>query len=221
MRDATRGPADDSDSADDCCCTTATRNPETPIGSHWIGRDSVLEAELPDPLKTRLGRLIGNRSVDTFADWVTEIRQFTGGGSISVEDLCHAASETDHWGELDGKRYDFRCFYDAVILAALADEPVDIRTVSPEGSAITAKAIGTSDLTVSPEQAVFSFGVAANVEGPADGEPSAAEVYAAVCPYVRAFRSPAAYAGWAEEVSAATVGMPLQGATSLAAALVE
>jgi hypothetical protein len=181
----------------------------------------VLEAELPDELRTGLGRLIGDRPIDTFGDWVTEIRQFTGGGCISIEDLCHSSAETDHWGEMDGERYDFRCFYDAVILAAVADEPVDIRTVSPDGTPITATAIGSSDLTVSPEHAVFSFGVADDVEPPADGEPSAADVYAAVCPYVKAFPNPASFETWAEAVPAATVGMPLEGATNVAAALVE
>lgn len=208
----------------DCTCGGATGSEETESTSttdRWITEASVLDAELPDDVRVTLGRVLGEEPVETVNDWIAEVRRKTGGGSIAVEDLCHADDETGHWGEMDGERYHFQCFYDAVALSAFAETPVDIRTESPDGTVIEARATGTTDLTVTPEEAVFSFGVDEAVEPPADGEPSAEDIYAAICPYVKAFPNPEAYERWAETVPAATVAMPLAGATGIAGRLVE
>ena len=186
----------------------------------WLADAPVLEAPLPSDVQTALGRLLGAEPVETLEEWIAAVRRRTGGGPIAVDDLCHAGEETAHWGELDGTRYHFRCFYDAVLLAALAERPVAIRTESPDGTVIEARAAGTADLTVDPETAVLSFGVDDSVEPPSNGEPSHADVYVAVCPYVRAFPDREAYEQWADSVPAATVAIPLAGATELAAALV-
>lgn len=204
-----------------CCGTCGGQAGETDTTDRCITDESVLDADLPSDVQARLGQLLGDESVETLRDWIIDIRQLTGGGSVAVEDLCHSNTETSHWGEMDGERYYFLCFYDAVILAALADQSVDIRTESPSGETIRAKAAGTVDLTVTPEDAVFSFGIDNSVKPPADSDPSPADVYAAVCPYVRAFPSADAYEEWASRVSAATIAMPLEGATDLAAALIE
>ena len=192
-----------------------------PVGDRWLPGDAVLEADLPDDVGIRLGRLLGGDPVETLGDWVAEVRRRTGGGSIAVEELCHADADTPHWGGFDERTYHFRCFYDAVVLSALIDDPVDIRTESPEGAVIEAEAAGTDDLRVTPETAVFSFGVDEHVDPPTNERPSKEDVYSAVCPYVRAFPDPAAYEAWAESVPAATVALPLSGATDVAAALVE
>lgn len=186
----------------------------------WSTDAPVLEAELPRDVRVRLGRLLGEASVDTLGDWVAEVRRRTGGESIAVDDLCRSDEATAHRGETDGETYHFRCFYDAIVLAALIDGSVDVRTESPDGAVIEARAVGTADLTVSPEEAVFSFGVDERVTPPSNEEPSRADVYAAICPYVRAFPHREAYERWAETVPAATVGLPLAGATDVAAALV-
>lgn len=221
MSDPESEPTDDADTQNDSTGSPPTRGGEYHAPDRWIGDGSILDAELPADVRAGLGRILGVESVATLADWIAEIRQFTGGDAISINDLCHANAETGHWGEMGGDRYHFLCFYDAVILAALADRPVDIRTESPDGAVVTATAAGTGDLTVTPEEAVFSFGIDDGVEPPADGEPTPADIYAAVCPYVRAFPDPDAYEAWAERVSAATIGMPLRGATDVAAGLVE
>jgi hypothetical protein len=181
----------------------------------------VLEASLPDEVQRLLGRLLGDEPIETLGDWVTAVRHRTGGGSISVEALCHSETVTPHRGEVGTETYHFRCFYDAVILAALVDEPVDIRTESPDGTVIQATAAGTDHLRVTPADAVFSFGVAESVRPPSGDGSSIADVYAAVCPYVRAFPTLAAYEHWSETVPAATVALPLAGATDVAAGLVE
>ncbi|WP_339105273.1 organomercurial lyase [Haloterrigena salinisoli] len=197
-----------------------TREPDSTT-DRWLSDVPVLETQLPSDLQTALGRLLGAEPVETLEEWIAAVRRRTGGGPIAVDDLCHAGEETAHWGELDGTRYRFRCFYDAVLLSALAERPVAIRTESPDGTVIEARAAGTTGLTTTPETAVFSFGVDDSVEPPSNGEPSHADVYAAVCPYVRAFPDREAYERWADSVSAATVAMPLEGATELAAALTD
>lgn len=207
-----------------CNCVDGAEHRETDHDGHdgrWITGQDVLEEPLPADLAGALGRLLGRGSVDTIDEWIAEVRRHTGGGAISVADLCHEGGETAHWGELDGERYYFACFYDAVILAALADESIEIHTESPDGEAIEAHAADSSDLTVTPESAVFSFGVAADVGSPPGGAPTHADVYAAVCPYVRAFPNRDSYREWATDVPAATVAMPLSGTTELADALVE
>jgi len=196
----------------------ATDGGDAPGG--WLGDADVLEARLPAALRSSLGRFVGRESVDTLGEWATHVRHLTGGGSIAVEQLCHADGETDHWGVADGERYHFRCFYDAVVLAALEDRPVDVRTVSPCGEAVEAHAAGSEALSVAPETAVFSFGIEPDVRAQSGSGPTLEDAYVAICPYVKAFPDRDAYEQWADEVTAATVALPLAGATELATALV-
>lgn len=190
------------------------------VDSDRVLTDSAaLHATLPGDVRTSLGSFLGTESVGTLAEWVATVRQHTG-GDIDADDLCHASGETPHWGRVNDETYHFQCFYDAVALSAFVDDPVEIRTESPAGTVVRATADGARELSVTPENAVFSFGVAADVDPPADSTPSPDDVYAAVCPYVRAFPDADAYEQWAASVPAATVAMPLAGATELAAALV-
>lgn len=186
----------------------------------WVPDAPVLDAGLPRSLRVALGRFLGTRPVDTLGEWAAAVRQHTDGDAITIDELCRTEEVTLHWGVLDGRREYFACFYDAVILAALADRPVDIRTESPTGTVVCAHAVGTQSLLVTPPDAVFSFGIDEAVEPP-DDKPTLERGYAAICPYVRAFPNRDAYERWARGVPAATVGLPLAGATDLAAALVE
>ena len=204
-----------------CCGGAETDGGRESGTGRWLDEASPLEAELPPELQAPLGRILGEPPVETLGAWLAAVRQRTGDGPIDAEHLCHADEETDHVGRLDGETYHFQCFYDAVALSALVDEPVDVRTKSPDGSVVEARAVGTDELRVTPEGATFSFGIAADVTPPADDEPFPADVYGAVCPYVRAFPDRDAYERWAETVPAATVGLPLAGATEVAAALAE
>lgn len=204
--DTHRGPSDATSIATDGGST------------NWRPDGSGLDEPLPAALQSALGRFVGRNSVDTLGEWVEEVRRQTGGGSMDLEALCHSSENTGHWGEMDGKRYYFVCFYDAVIMAALADEPVDIHTESPDGAVIEAHSLGGVDLSVTPESAVFSFGISTDVVTDGDG-PTLQDGYEAVCPYVKAFPDRESYEEWAETVDAATVAMPLVGATEIARAL--
>ncbi|MFB6186089.1 MAG: organomercurial lyase, partial [Halobacteriaceae archaeon] len=190
------------------------------LDGHLISSTQVLEEELPDKLQELLGRILNEEPVETLNDWTTRIRRLTDGQSIEIDDLCHSGEKTGHWGQMGDETYHFLCFYDAIILSALADQPVDIRTESPNGTVITAHAMGTTEVSVSPDTAVFSFGIDETVEPPTDEGPSAADIYAAVCPYVRAFPDQEAYEIWAKDVSATTVAMPLADATDIASSLI-
>lgn len=183
------------------------------------GETGVLDAELPEELQSALGQFLDAGPVQTLGDWVAEVRERTGGGSIDIEDLCHDQADTRHWGELEGERYHFTCFFDAVVLAALTDERVEIRTESPEGTTIEATVTGDGDLEVDPPGTLVSFGVATTPDAIPDGEPTREDVYGAVCPVVNAFPSPQAYERWSEVVPAATVAMPLEDATAVATAI--
>ncbi|WP_254762379.1 organomercurial lyase [Natrinema marinum] len=179
-----------------------------------------METPLPDDVRTAMDRFFGDASIATLEDWVTELRARTGGGSIDVDDLCHAEGETPHWGDLDGRRYHFRCFYDAVALAELASEPVEIRTESPSGAVIEARATGDGDLSATPSTAAVSFGIVTD-DSVTDGTPTLEDAYSAICPAVRAFPTREAYERWAAETNAATIGMPASAATAVAAGLVD
>lgn len=186
----------------------------------WRVDVPVLTAELPEELGSDLGRFLGAESVTTLGEWAAAVRHHLDGDAITIDELCVTDDETDHWGVVDGEKYYFACFYDAVILAALVENPVDIRTKSPNGVTIEARATGTGELTVTPDDAVFSFGIDEDVPRPSTDGPRLETGYAAICPYVNAFENVVAYDRWARSVHAETVGMPLDGATELAAALV-
>jgi alkylmercury lyase len=186
--------------------------------SRWIGGEDVLDAELPADVQTTMSGFLG-ADVTTLGDWVAALRTLIG-GSISVEELCHADSETPHSAQMDGETYHFQCFYDAIALSRLRDESVDVRTQSPDGEVVEARVTGDV-IHTTPSDAVTSFGVRSNVPASGDDGPSIGEVYGAVCPYVKAFPDRAAYAEWASDVDAATVALPLADGMPIAGALVE
>lgn len=209
-----------------CKCTEsptqADPEPDTDrTTERLLNDDDVLEAPLPDDLQMALGAFLGEDAVETLGDWAAVVRRRTGGGSISIDDLCHSDVETPHWGEIAEETYYFKCFYDAVLLASLAKIPVDIRTESPRGTVIEAHANGRGELRVSPSSAVFSFGIDTAAADESDGDPTLGDMYSANCPFVRAFPDRDAYEQWAETVPAATAALPLDGATEMATAMTD
>ncbi|WP_135304873.1 organomercurial lyase [Haloarcula amylovorans] len=206
--------------ATDGCCGGTEQDTEAARGSgHWLG-DATLDQQLPEDLRTVLGRFVGDESVETLADWSEQIRRQAGGGAIDVAQLCHTDEDTAHWGVMDGERYHFQCFYDAIILAALEDNPVAIHTVSPDGVTIEVHAVGREELSVTPDTAVFSLGIALDAHEQSGGTPTLQDGYATICPYVKAFPDRDAYETWAGDVPAVTVAMLLSGAAVFARTLI-
>ncbi|MFP4150259.1 MAG: organomercurial lyase [Nitriliruptoraceae bacterium] len=203
-----------------CCDGIVEQSTETERTANWIRTEtSVLDAELPEALRSTFDRFLGQR-VETVGDWVDALGWVVD-GSVAVEDLCLSRSETDHVAITDDQTHCFACFYDAVILAALIEEPVEVHTESPEGTAVELRASDDGELTTSSETAVFSFGIDGTVDPPVGETPTLERGYAAICPYVKAFPTPAASEQWAETVAAPTVATTPADATELAAALAE
>lgn len=184
----------------------------------WIEASPLRDAPLPPDVARGLGQLLG-APVESFADFASAVGNATADGSLAVADLCHAAGETPHRATVDGEEYRFRCFYDGLVLAHLADEPAEIRTESPEGDRIEIHASPDGGVDVTPSGAAVSFGVAADAPASADDGPAPADLYGAVCPYVRAFPDREAYERWAADTDAATVGVPLAAGASFAPTL--
>lgn len=205
------------------CCKTPTdgehdhRNENRTDDDRWLGGTDVLDADLPAAFRAEMSGFL-DREVTTLDEWVGALRD-ANGGAIDAEMLCHADDETPHRATLDGETYHFQCFYDAVALARLRDGAVEIRTESPSGEVIEATSNGHG-IDPTPSTAVVSFGIERGA-ATADDEPTIAETYGAICPYVKAFPDREAYASWADTVEAETVAMPLAEGVPVAGRLVD
>lgn len=214
-----------SDEACDCCEPTTDQTTErtaTPDGGfdRWLDERPVTTAPLPPDASRLWGRFYRQSSIETLDDVVAATRAAAGGGPIAVEDLCHAGEETPHRARTADATHHFRCFFDGVALAHLADEPVEIRTASPAGTPVEVRASPDGGVDAAPG-AAMSFGIAADVDPLPDGDGAPDDLYRAMCPYVKAFPSRERYEGWAAAVDAATVGMPLAAGMPIATALAD
>lgn len=208
-------------SDEDCNCgdlAVDQASEQTTNGDRWVAERPVTTARLPEAMADNMGRFFGE-SIETFDDMISAIRTVVEGDGIAVDELCHVEEETPHSATTADETYYFRCFYDGIALAHLADEPVEIRTETPTNEVIEMQASPDSEIDATPSDAVMSFGVATDREVPASDGPTAQDVYGAVCPYVRAFHTRADYERWAADVAATTVGIPLDAGVPIAAAL--
>jgi alkylmercury lyase len=209
-----------SDQACDCCEPTVDQSTERiRPQDRWLN-ERVTNAPLPPDVANLLGQFLGEESIETLDDFVIAAREATG-GSLSIDDLCHAGRETSHRAVLEGETYHFLCFLDAIVLTHLTEKPIDIYTESPANETIEMRALPNGDVDASPSDEVMSFGITADVKPPTDERLSSEEAFTAMCPYVKAFPTREAYERWAESVDAATVGMSLAAGVEIAVALVE
>lgn len=194
---------------------------DTATEDRWIDERPVTDGALPGDVARRMTAFYSADAVETLGDFVSATRADAGGGAIAIEELCHVDGDSPHVATTPSETYRFRCFFDGVALALLADEPVTIDTESPAGHLIEVRATPDGDVASTPEDAVVSFGIDADVEPPGEGGPDPEAVYEAVCPSVKAFRTREAYEGWAAAVDAATVGLPLDAGMAIARGLTE
>ncbi|RRJ34087.1 organomercurial lyase [Halocatena pleomorpha] len=210
-----------SDRACDCCESASEQaNKRTDSHDRWLSERPVTNARLPPDMARRMKQLLDAESLETLGDFVRKLRD-AASGTITIDDLCHASTETPHRATVGSETYHFLCFYDGVALTYLVDKPVTIQTESPAGKRIEMRATPDGSIEITPADAVMSFGVAADVEIPGPAGPIEEVVYKAVCPYVKAFPSRETYESWAAGVGAATVGMVLPDGVPIAAALVD
>ena len=70
-----------------CCGSESPETDRRRDTDQWIDEVNVLDAQLPEELRSALGRFVGKESIDTLGEWATEIRRLTGGGAIDVDHL--------------------------------------------------------------------------------------------------------------------------------------
>lgn len=149
-----------SDRTCECCGTTAERaTGHTASHDHWLVERPVTTAPLLQEVGQRMIQFFGAGSIETLIDVAAAIRDAIGGRSLAIGDLCHVGTETPHCTTMAGETYHFRCFYDGIALAQLADEPVGIRTESLAGERVTVGTAPDGDIDVTPPDAAMSFGI--------------------------------------------------------------
>jgi hypothetical protein len=115
--------------------------------------------------------------------------------NVTVDDLC-TTDESPHWAVVNGETRYYQCVTDAFLLGTFVDEPVTVRTLSPEFERELVVEFDADGVVAAPEGAVLSFGVERSVEAPA-GPVTPETMYGRFCPYSNAFASREEYGQWA------------------------
>jgi hypothetical protein len=163
------------------------------------GRDAaVLPAEVGERFRELFG--LDERPV-TAADLVRGWdRRWPLEGPLTAEAL-YADAPTRHEARIGGDVRHTHCVLDALMLASLTGEPVEVVSRSPvsdRGVKIRLDAAGLRD--VAPPSAVVSVGAASDLDG---------GIGDAVCGYINAFADADEYVAWRQQVpEAATAALP-------------
>lgn len=158
----------------------------------------------------------------TFGEYVDEMASLVerDGLEVDLDTLC-TTDDSPHRATFRGETQHYHCTLDALIVPFLADDVdrVDIETASPVSGDPITYTVADAAIEVEPTEAVLSFGVGTDVEGPSPDARSPALAYRRVCPYGKAFASREEYEQWAEATDAHTMPMTLEDALALAEAL--
>lgn len=213
------------------CCNDERANTGRDPADATGGRDgtnrgtttgTILDRTLPVEVVDALSRFHETDSEPTTdGEWVDALHAEVAGADWlppTVDDLC-TTDDSPHRAVVDGDQFHFICVLDAVILAVLRDSPASIGSASPIDDTPITAAVSPTDVTVDPPDAVISFGVAADPD--VDGEPTPADHYAQLCPYIHAFPDRDAYERWAETVDAPTDHFPFADGLALARAIAD
>lgn len=180
----------------------------------------LAEITLPPHVGARLAALYGrDRRFATADEWAAAVRETSRAAldrTPTVEDLCYA-DDGRHAIEVGEETHSFVCVLDPLVVPFIRSEPATVHSTTPIEDATVTFDVGTDGLSVDPDGAVVSLGVARDVDG---DEPMTPErVYRETCPYVHAFESPAEYEAWADGVDAATTSVPAATGVAIARGL--
>lgn len=172
--------------------------------------DREIPPDVADTFRVALGL---DEPPKTIGEWAAATTRLFGdvGITVGLEDMC-TTDTSKHEARFNNEVRHFHCVLDTLLVPFVLDEPttVDIRSRSPVSGAIIELSVTREDISVDPESAVMSFGVAADVGPPDDLEASPALAYERFCPYINAFIDETEYGEWAAATpEAVTMGLPL------------
>lgn len=184
--------------------------------------DREIPPDVADTFQTALGL---DEPPKTIGEWVAATTQLLDdvGITVGLEDMC-TTDTSRHEARFDNEVRHFHCVLDTLLVPFVLDEPttVDIRSRSPVSDTIIELSVTREDVSVDPESAVMSFGVAADVGPPDDLEASPALAYERFCPYINAFIDEGEYDEWAAAtLDAVTMSLPLTEGFALAQTLTD
>lgn len=179
--------------------------------------------DIPTPLGEQLRIALGlDERPEAFGDWVDALAFIADRDDtdVDVNMLC-TTDDSPHRATFDGRTQHYQCFQDPIIVPFLADDigTVDIETECPVSGEPIELRVTETEIEATPSDVVTSFGVAADVEAPAEDVPSPILAYSRFCPYGNVFRSREAYETWAAEVDAITMPTTVDDALELARAI--
>lgn len=178
---------------------------------------------IPEPIGEQLRRALGlDERPRVFADWIDALARLADrdGFELSMDALC-TTDHSPHLARFDGTTTYYRCVQDPIVVPFLAEgiNTVKIQTHSPVDETPIELVVRTTGIESTPEEAVFSFGVDAEVDGPPPGGVSPAFAYGVFCPYGHAFGSLEEYDTWAQTVDALTMPVGMEDTLAWARAL--
>lgn len=178
---------------------------------------------IPTPLGDQLQLTLGlDGRPETFSDWVDALAFLVDHDNIDVGlDMLCTTDDSPHKATFNGQIQHYRCFQDPVMIPFLTDKvgTVTIETESPVNGDPIELTVTNTDITATPQDVVVSFGVAADVDEPAEDVPSPILAYSHFCPYGNVFTSREEYEEWAADVDAITMATDVQDALELARAI--
>lgn len=182
-------------------------------------RGPDLSAALGDRLQLALGL---DERPEAFGDWIDAVAALADRADVELDlDALCTTDDSPHRATFDGRTQHYRCAFDPFVVPFLADgvDEVEIETTAPDTGAPVSLTVATDGVDVEPSDAVISFGVAADVEGPPADGASPLLAYERFCPYGHAFPDRDEYEAWAADVDAVTTAIAVPDALELARAL--
>lgn len=160
---------------------------------------------------TRLGGFLELAGADVFSP-----------DAASVDDLLVTDDDSRHEVGLDDRAVNTYCFLDALVLALLEDDPVDI-TTRPPGSDETIELTASREgIQGGHDEMVVSFGFSDELPRDPDAyadkttEEIRATTHALGCPMINLFPDREAYDAWIQEADAVAMPLGLPEALALA-----